>query len=148
MAKTTGMRMAKASMAEADMAVRLANMLGELEKGHFPWVNDGTSDPDDDPLFFDENDPEHLKLFYERVTALLEPHPGGLFRVAFGYATILGNDVLDPEDHCLALNPKYGLAAEQRDGVLAKVKSAMQCHPNAVQFLLAEAVEIVEGETS
>lgn len=104
MPKTIGMTMAKATQEEAAAACDVAQMIENLHKGYFPTTADTV---DTDPAFFDEDNPEHLRTLYDRLMATTKDHPGGLFRVAFGYGVILSNDLLDPSVDHLALNPKY-----------------------------------------
>lgn len=110
---TTTMRMAKASQDDMDAALDLAGILEDVGNGYFPRRPsrmDGADD--DDPTLFDEDDPEHLRAFYDRVRYCLDAAPGGVFRVVYGMATILDprNEVVDQAVDHLELHPKITAA--------------------------------------
>jgi len=98
------MKMAKASKQDIDAAVDLAGVLGNVDKGYYPAAPD--SDDPDEPTFFDADDPEHLRAFYDRVKGCLDAAPGGLFRVVWGSHTLLRNDLVDPDLDHLELHPR------------------------------------------
>lgn len=113
------MKMGKASQEEVDAAMRLANVLEGVAKGEYPsafdkdgeWINN-----EDEPNFFDENDPEHLRAFYDRTMACLT---GGLFRVVGGMLVLLDptNEVVDPDKSYLDLHPKFQTLADRAEAM-------------------------------
>jgi hypothetical protein len=96
------MKMARASEQDMTMAMELA---GLLESGYYPMPLDG-GDAEDEPSFFDQDDKNHLRVFYERVMALLERAPGGIFRVTGGFHTLMHNDIVDPDEAALEMSPR------------------------------------------
>lgn len=100
------MRMAKASEDDLKAALDLCGVLEDIDKGYFPRSPGRESAPDD-PMFFDEDDAEHLAALYERIKACLDAAPGGLFRVVFGMACLLDpkNRVVCPDADHLKLHP-------------------------------------------
>jgi len=105
----SGMKMAKASADDVNAATDVAGVLENLCKGYYPSKPDAD---DDDPMFFDPDDREHLRAFYDRVMSIVKPAPGSLFRVAGGMHTILANDVVDPDQDVLELHPRLDAALE------------------------------------
>lgn len=103
------MKMAKATAKDLDAAIDLASVIENVCQGYYP----SNADPDDDdPTFFDPDDQAHLKAFYDRVMAIVEPAPGGLHRVSGGMHTILHNNIVDPDDDVLGLHPRLVAALE------------------------------------
>lgn len=94
------MRMAKATPADVNAAISIACIIEGLHKGYYPSAEDGA------PTWFDEDDAEHLRFLFDTLMHLSRPVGGGLSRVAGGMHTILHNDILDPDDDCLALHPR------------------------------------------
>jgi hypothetical protein len=114
------MKMAKASKQEIDAAIELINLLDEFHRGNLP-------DEDDEEIAserFDESNREHLHLFYERVMAIMEANPGGMFRVVFGFATLMSNDVVDPQLDYLDHHPRI-VAAIEREERLSQRKTIL-----------------------
>ncbi|MEM5460216.1 hypothetical protein VSR69_36030 [Paraburkholderia phytofirmans] len=58
------------------------------------------------PDIFDEDDPEHLRVFYDRIKECLDSTPGGMFRVVWGFSIIMSNDMVDPDLDYLAFHPR------------------------------------------
>lgn len=129
------MKMAKASERDIDAAGELMSLLNDISSGYYPVR---TGDPEDTPNYFDEDDPEHLRMFYNRVSALLDKAPGFHGRVIGGmcYVILFGkNEIVDPEADTLELHPK--LAAALKDS--EKVAQLQQ----RIAELESERVEIV-----
>jgi hypothetical protein len=133
--------MAKASLQETEDSVRLSTILYAVEEGQMPpkWDAKGNIIEKEETDYFDEDKFEHLKAFYDAVMEIQKR--SGLFRVSFGMLTILHNDILDPNEECLALNPKYCL----KEPALQKLTAALQCHPEAKNVLIQEAVALLGG---
>jgi hypothetical protein len=102
------MKMAKASERDIEAAMELMGVLNTVDGGYYPSMDD---DAEGDPTFFDEEDKAHLAVFYSRIKACMDRSPGFIGRVVGGMHTILHNDILDPNDDCLALHPRL-LAAQ------------------------------------
>jgi len=102
------MKMAKASKQDIDAAVELVSVLGDIDKGYYPSTPDA-EDPDE-PTFFDADDSEHLRAFYNRVKGCLDAAPGGMFRVVWGFSMIMSNDMVDPDLDYLAFHPRITAA--------------------------------------
>lgn len=122
------MKMARASLKEAEAAVRLANVLEAVAKNHYPPAYDESNNVIDDeaePIFFDADDVDHLRAFHDRVMDCLD---GGLFRVTFGMLVLLDpkNEVVDPDEDALELHPKHVRAEEQRDELLKALKEVVR----------------------
>lgn len=98
------MKMAKASKQDIDAAIELVSVLGDVDKGYYPSTPDA-EDPDE-PTFFDADDSEHLRAFYDRVKGCLDSAPGGMFRVIWGFSMIMNNDMVDPDLDYLAFHPR------------------------------------------
>lgn len=99
------MKMAKASEQEMNMANKLAAMLENVDSGYYPMPIDG-SDCENEPSLFDPDDNDHLRVFYDRVMALINSAPGGIFRVVGGFDTLMHNDIVDPSKDVLELHPR------------------------------------------
>lgn len=113
------MRMAKASEQDIEAAMELMVVLNNVDSGYYPAQDDG----EDAPTFFEPDDREHLAFFFARVKSCLDAAPGFVGRVVCGMHTIMHNDILDPNEDCLALHPKFAKVAEQRDKLLAVLES-------------------------
>lgn len=96
------MRMAKASQEDLDGMFKFSRILSCFFEGYFPEDEDGLSIPEEfEGQRFDEDNSSHLDFFYQTIKKF---EPSGFFRVTAGYQTILDNDILDPNDTCLATN--------------------------------------------
>lgn len=108
------MKMAKADEKDMDAAIKLTAILDNVEKGYYPPAATD-EEGEDEPTFFDEDDREHLKVFYDRVMACMESAPGGLLRVTWGFHTVMHNDIIDPNADTLELHPRLARALETAD---------------------------------
>lgn len=119
------MKMAKASSNDIEQTLSLCGLLESISKGYYPSTADSEAD---EPTFFDEDDPEHLRVFYDRVKACLDTAPGGVFRVAFGFSTLMSNNVVDPDLDHLELHPRIKTALEKAEQLVypADVTPALQ----------------------
>ncbi|BCF88722.1 hypothetical protein [Paraburkholderia largidicola] len=106
------MKMAKVSSNDIEQTLSLCGLLESISKGYYPSTADSEAD---EPTFFDEDDPEHLRVFYDRVKAYLDTAPGGVFRVAFGFSILMSNNVVDPDLDHLELHPRIKAALEKAD---------------------------------
>lgn len=108
------MKIAKASKQDMDAAAELVALLNTVDDGYYPSAS-GEDDAGEAPMFFDEDDPEHLRLFYSKVMGLVEKSPGGMLRVVYGFSAVLApeNEIVDPEDQALSFHPRFD--AEMKD---------------------------------
>lgn len=101
------MKMAKASEKDMEAAAVIMGILTDLDSGYFPRLPDPDAEPDEnEPTFFDEDDEEHLRILHDRLKAALDLAPGCLGRVIGGFHTLMHNDIVDPDEDCLALHPR------------------------------------------
>lgn len=115
---TIGMKIAKPSQEDLEAMCTLAAILNRVQldgigRRSFPMNEDGIF-WEDDPEYFDEDNPEHLRAFYDRVMGCAEKSPGCAIRVIFGMATAMRNDVFDPDSDTLEWHPDLKAVAEAR----------------------------------
>ncbi len=120
MDKHIGLRMAKASQEDIAGGFELAAILDAIDKNQYPSYyatpadRDAAEEAEAIPTVFDPDDFDHLKHLHSLLTDLLDRRRGfSLWRVVMGMETILRNDILDPDDDCLAIHPKF--AAQTRE---------------------------------
>jgi hypothetical protein len=96
-----GMKMAKASEADLEMAMKLVNALDVLRDGYFPQE----LRPDDDEQF-DEDDFQECKEVIRHLLSLARG--ASLMRVVFGAAVMLdpANKLVDPDAATLEHHPE------------------------------------------
>lgn len=107
------MKMAKASEDEQERAIKLTEILLNVEKGYYPVDYD--EDGEELPTFFDEDDIDHLKRFYE----LVMKYSAGVHRVTWGFHTLMHNDLVDPALDYLDIHPRFLEVAEAEEGTPA-----------------------------
>lgn len=119
MSKTIGLKMAKASDNDLDMAMSLAGALDALESNFFPI----TDDSEEDDEYFDCDSGEDCKRAIELLINI--NGRGSLMRVVMGMATLLNpaNNLVDPDLDHLEAHPAINKAIEQRNELLAALKS-------------------------
>lgn len=111
------MKMAKATKEDIEAALLLNGILDDVDDGRFPrGVTDEEAETERDPEHFDENDSDHLKFFYERVMHCVRSRPSGIARVIWGFATIVDNNILDPDKNVLELHPRLRTESLLADG--------------------------------
>jgi hypothetical protein len=113
--QVVGMRLAKASAKDIEAAGELMALLNDISSGHYPIRND---DPEDTPNYFDEDDPAHLRMFYQRVSELLEKAPGFQSRIIGGMCYVIlydKNEIVDPNADTLELHPKLKAALQDAE---------------------------------
>lgn len=109
MGETMTLRMAKASQQEINRAIDLTEFLLHVERGYYPCLDD---EVEDCPTWFDPDDSDHLRLFYDEVMKRAD----GNHRVVWGFSTLMSNDVVDPDKDYLALHPRLVAALQEVDG--------------------------------
>lgn len=110
--------MAKATEKDMEAALLLHGILSDVADGKYPRGLDGEC-KDDEPDFFDENDRDHLRAFYDRVMHCMES-PAAISRVIWGFHTIMHNNVVDPDKDHLELHPRLN-----SDSLLAAAKESL-----------------------
>jgi len=100
---------AKATPADLSGALELASILDNLDRGYYP----SRESDEDAPLYFDDDNVEHLQYLYQRIRDIAER--ASLFRVAFGMACLLDekNALVDPAVDHLAIHPRIKDALER-----------------------------------
>lgn len=147
-----GLRMAKATKKDMEAALLLCGMLEDVESGPFPRCTH-LHKTDDDPEEFDENDPDHLRQFYDRVMTCVKHPPSGVSRVIWGFQTIMDNNILDPNVTHLELHPRFNhdkllkaaKAAVSRISHLRDVKSSTAEREAALPALFKSAEQLAEA---
>lgn len=109
MGKHIRLRMAKASQDDIDGGYELGQILDAIDKGYYPTrQEEAGEEAGDAPTFFDADDIDHLQHLHRMLMDLLGRRPGfSLFRVVMGMETILRNNILDPDDDCIELHPRF-----------------------------------------
>ena len=130
------MKMARASAADMDAANQLANLLGEVDKGYYPSAPADYGKADE-PLWFDADDQEHLRAFYDRVMEHVKAAPGGLFRVTFGFSTMMHNNVCDPALDVLDFHPD----------IIAAREAAKRSYPKELTAELRDVLGMMNFQT-
>ena len=84
--------------------------------------------------WFDVEDSEHLRQFYDRVTACFADHPGGLMRTIGGFHLAMTNDVFDPDADTYEWHPTLlrGVAA-RREKVSENTKARDRREENSTE---------------
>lgn len=103
------MKMAKPSAKDIDAAGELMALLDQADRGDYPGDQDGAPD------FFDADDRNHLRAFYDAVMATLEKSPGYACRVIGGMCYVImwdKNEIVDPDLDVIELHPKLVKALE------------------------------------
>ena len=110
------MKMAKASKADLDMAMDLANVLGDIERGHFPQeISETEADANNDDVeWIDTHDREQYGRLIDGLKRLL--NRGSIFRVIWGMTVICdpSNECIDPDADTIEHHPKR----QQMEGAL------------------------------
>ena len=111
------MMMAKPSANDIEAASDAMSALNNIGSGYYP-----TDDGEDTPTFFDPDDRDHLRLFYDLMKKTLDDAPGWQNRVIGGMCYVImfdKNQIIDPDDDCLGLHPRFAAVAAERDKLMA-----------------------------
>jgi len=106
------MKMAKASERDIEAAGDAMAILNAIDRGDYP-ANLGDEDA---PDWFDEDDPAHLRRFYDAMRATLDAGPGWPGRVIGGMCYVIlyeKNEIIDHESDVIELHPR--LVAMEKD---------------------------------
>lgn len=124
------MKMAKSSDADLSMAMDLANVLDDIERGYFPAKL--SDDPESEETeWIDTNDrKQYAKLVYG-LTLLL--NKGSISRVIWGMAVVCDpeNECIDPDADTIEHHPKRQQLEKQRDELLAALVNSRNCLESA-----------------
>lgn len=98
------MKMAKASEADLRMAMDLANVLDDIERGYFP--SKFSDDEDDGIEWIDTRNREQYERLVYSLKLLL--NQGSISRVIWGMAVLLdpANEAIDPDADTIEHHPK------------------------------------------
>lgn len=101
------MKMAKASSADLDMAMDVANVLEDLERGYFPTKLQSDEDAESEEVeWIDTNDRQQYERLIFGLKHLL--NKGSIGRVIWGMAVICdpSNECIDPDASTIEHHPK------------------------------------------
>lgn len=107
------MKMAKASEADINMAMTMANILDDIERGFFPAKL--ASDPEsEESEWLETSSCEQYERLIDGLKRVL--NQGSIFRVIWGMAVVCDpdNELLDPTSDVIAVHPKLTLALESK----------------------------------
>lgn len=110
MSEQTGMKMSKVTPKDIDAAGDAMSILECISHGYYPQ-KEGDADA---PMYFDDEDPDHLSHFYQRMKATLDHAPGWPGRVIGGMCFVImyaKNEIVDPDADTLELHPKFAKVA-------------------------------------
>lgn len=105
------MKMAKADRKDIDAAGDLMALLHQIDRGDYPNLEEGADVPD----WFDEDNYEHLRAFYDAVKSTLDRAPGYPCRVIGGMCYVIlyeKNQIVDPDSDVIELHPRLVKALE------------------------------------
>jgi hypothetical protein len=129
------MKMAKPSERDIDAAGDLISLLLQLDRGDYPTVDEDADVPD----WFDEDDPKHLRAFYDAMKATLDKAPGYPGRVIGGMCYVImydKNEIIDPNSDVIDLHPKLAAAQLQAE----RYGFVRTLHPCEFEMLVAQNI--------
>lgn len=118
-------RMAKASESDMDAGYDLMHVLSDLDRGYYPELPDDRKP--DAPIFFDEDDREHLEHLHSVLKKIIDKAPGFMGRVMGGMSCFLNpaNAVIDPAADTIEFHPGLRRHVEWRPFDPAKMTDGM-----------------------
>lgn len=116
------MKMAKASQADLRMAMDLANVLDDIERGHYPSKFSEDEFADDDIEWIDTHDREQYDRLIDGLKRIL--NQGSISRVIWGMAVVCdpANKAIDPDADTIEHHPERRRLEQQRDELLAALE--------------------------
>lgn len=107
------MKIARADEKDIDAGLKLLALLDTVSSGYYP----STGNDEDDPTHFDPDNKDHLAQLWKRLDNIFDSAPGFQGRIIFGGVTLLDprNEVVDPDDDCIALHPKLKKAMDNAE---------------------------------
>lgn len=115
------MKMAKADQKDIDAAGDAMSVLNDISSGYYP-KRDGD---DCEDLYFDPEEPAHLRKFFNLMADTLDKAPGWPSRVIGGMCYVIlydKNKIVDPDADVLEPHPRFAQVEAQRDELLAALK--------------------------
>jgi hypothetical protein len=103
------MKMAKASERDIEAAGDAMSVLNDISSGYYPARNG----EEDTPTWFDPDEVDHLRVFYNLIAATLDAAPGWQGRVIGGMCYVIlydKNEIVDPKGDVLELHPRLRAA--------------------------------------
>lgn len=118
------MKMAKASEADLRMAMDVANVLDDIDRGFFPYKFQDEESEYGERI--DTDDRDQYERLIDGLQRLLVQ--GSIFRVIFGMAVVCdpANECIDPDADSIEHHPKRLIAEQQRDELLAAMTRAVE----------------------
>ena len=142
------MKMAKANEKDIDAAGDAMSVLNDISSGYYP-KRDGD---DCEDTFFDADDRNHLRRFYDLMANTLDKAPGWPGRVIGGMCYVIlfdKNKIVDPDADVLELHPRFSQVQEERDElleVLKRIADPRNIHfAGDAQVVARAAIAKVEG---
>jgi hypothetical protein len=134
------MKRAKATASDIDAAGDAMSVMNDISNGYYP-AREGDECQD---TFFDPDEFDHLRKFYDLMNATLEKSAGWPGRVigAMCYFILYDkNEIVDPDADTLQIHPRFSKAAEQRDELLEVLRAIINdgVHCDVVPHLLTRA---------
>lgn len=136
------MKIAKATPEDMKACLDLVGLLNTVDDGYYP----STQEEEHTEIFFEPDDPVHLRLFYDKVKALMDQAPGGINRVVWGFGAAMDCGVFDPNLNYLEVNPHLnGEGTVILKGRLAEIRMLEYCWLDRGMFLErnGQTIEIV-----
>lgn len=99
-----GMRMARATEKDMEVGYELMALLDDMDRGYYPARPGDKSEGG--PTHFDSDNHEHLEYLFQRIYEIADKS-GSFGRIMGGMSVFLNpkNDIVDFNDHCIALSP-------------------------------------------
>ena len=119
------MKMYKADERDIEAAGSAMSVLNDISSGYYPKRN---GDECDDTVF-DEEDPAHLRKFYDLMKSTVDEAPGWPGRVIGGMCYVIlyeKNEIVDPSADVLGLHPRFSATQQQRDELLEILERAVR----------------------
>ena len=107
------MKLAKASPEDTEAILNLMRVLNTADDEGFPCRPDGSWDENDGD-WFDAEDEQHLRKFYDRVMGCFKDCPGSITRTIGGFHLAMTNNVWDPDADCYEWHPDLKEAIAKR----------------------------------
>lgn len=129
-----GMRMARATDKDMEVGYELMALLDDMDRGYYPARPGDKSEGG--PTHFDSDNHEHLEYLFQRIYEIADKS-GSFGRIMGGMSVFLNpkNDIVDFNDHCIALSPSLKEAIKAKED-LDKLKA----ENDRLRELLAEKV--------
>lgn len=132
------MKIAKADAKDLDALLNLMRVLNACDDDGFPCKPDGTWEEEEQGIhWFDPEDTDHLRKFYDRVMGCIAETPGALTRAVSGFHLAMTNDVFDPDADVYEWHPTLKAAVAAREAGNAEDNGT----PPATSDEMKEAME-------